>query len=73
LEATVFKMARTIGSKSSHALRVGKETLRTALDVGLTEGVAVEAEAFAGLFDSEDKEIGVQAFINRTTPEWKHK
>ncbi|MCH1537662.1 MAG: enoyl-CoA hydratase-related protein [Candidatus Poseidonia sp.] len=73
LEDTVFKMARTISSKSSHALRVGKETLRTALDVGLTEGVAVEAEAFAGLFDSEDKEIGVQAFINRTTPEWKHK
>jgi hypothetical protein len=39
----------------------------------LTEGVAIEAEAFARLFDSEDKEIGVNAFLNRETPQWKHK
>ncbi len=73
LRETVFAMARTIGSKSSHALRVGKQTVRAALDEGLTDGVAIEAEAFAGLFDSEDKEIGVQAFINRETARWKHR
>ena len=66
-------MARRIGSKSSHALRVGKETVRAALDVGLTDGVGIEAEAFALLFDSEDKEIGVQAFINRESARWKHR
>ena len=73
LEATVMAMARRIGSKSSLALRVGKATVRAALDEGLTDGVEVEAIAFAGLFDSEDKEIGVQAFMNRTTAEWKHR
>lgn len=73
LEATVFSMARRIGSKSSHALRVGKETVRAALDEGLTDGVAIEADAFADLFDSEDKEIGVQAFIKRETAQWKHR
>ena len=73
LEETVLAMARRIGSKSSHALRVGKEVVRSALDESLTQGVATEAAAFAGLFDSEDKEIGVQAFINRETPEWNHK
>lgn len=73
LKETVFSMARRIGSKSSHALRVGKETVRAALDVGLTDGVAIEAEAFALLFDSEDKEIGVQAFINREAARWKHR
>ncbi len=73
LEETVLAMARRIGSKSSHALRVGKEVVRSALDESLTQGVATEAAAFAGLFDSEDKEIGVQAFINRETPQWKHK
>ena len=71
LESTMA-MARLIGSKSSNTLRVGKATVRAALDVGLTEGVAVEAEAFASLFDSKDKEVGVQAFINRATPEWQH-
>ena len=73
LEATAFGMARRIGSKSSHALRVGKHTVRAALDEGLTDGVAIEADAFADLFDSEDKEIGVQAFINRETAQWKHR
>ena len=73
LESTVFDMARRIGSKSSHALAVGKKTVRSALDEGLTEGVETEAKAFAGLFDSEDKEIGVQAFMNRDTPVWKHR
>jgi enoyl-CoA hydratase/carnithine racemase len=73
LESTVMAMARRIGSKSSHALRVGKQTVRAALDEGLTDGVAIEAEAFAMLFDSEDKEIGVQAFINREQAAWKHR
>jgi enoyl-CoA hydratase/carnithine racemase len=72
LHAFTLKMAQTIGSKSSNTLRVGKATIRAALDVGLTEGVAIEAEAFASLFDSKDKEIGVNAFLNRTTPEWEH-
>ena len=73
LEAFVYAMARRIGSKSSHALKVGKRTVRAALDLGLTEGVGVEAEAFASLFDSEDKDIGVQAFLDRSEPEWKHR
>ena len=73
LKDTVYSMARRIGTKSSHALRVGKEVVRSALDESLTVGVATEAAAFAGLFDSEDKEIGVQAFINRETAQWKHK
>ena len=73
LQETVFAMAKRIGSKSSHALRVGKQTVRSALDEGLTDGVEIEAVAFAALFDSEDQEIGVQAFMNRATPVWKHR
>lgn len=73
LESTVMGMARRISSKSSLALRVGKATVRAALDEGLTDGVETEAIAFAGLFDSEDKEIGVQAFMNRETAVWKHR
>jgi hypothetical protein len=47
--------------------------VRAALDEGLTDGVELEAVAFANLFDSEDKEIGVQAFLNRETARWKHR
>ena len=74
VEADELKQkALDMASKSSNTLRVAKETLRSALDEGLTEGVATEAKAFAGLFDSEDKEIGVQAFLNREKAQWKHK
>ncbi|MBT5391303.1 MAG: enoyl-CoA hydratase/isomerase family protein [Euryarchaeota archaeon] len=73
LREFTLNMARLIGSKSSNTLRVGKATIRAALDVGLTEGVALEAEAFASLFDSKDKEIGVNAFLNRKTAEWEHR
>ena len=73
LKQKALDMACLIATKSSNTLRVAKETLRSALDEGLTEGVATEAKAFAGLFDSEDKEIGVQAFLNREKAQWKHK
>ena len=72
LEFTM-KMAKIISTKSSSTLAVAKSTIRTSLEVGLEQGVAIEADAFAGLFDSEDKEIGVHAFLNRETPQWKHK
>ncbi|MEC7260999.1 MAG: enoyl-CoA hydratase-related protein, partial [Candidatus Thermoplasmatota archaeon] len=73
LKQRTMDMASLIASKSSNTLRVAKETMRSALDEGLTEGVATEAKAFAGLFDTEDKEIGVKAFLNREKAEWKHK
>ena len=67
----VMKLARGIASKSLHTSRVAKATIRAALDSGITEGIAIEAEAFANLFDTKDKEIGVTAFLNRETPEWQ--
>ena len=72
LKQKALDMACLIATKSSNTLRVAKETLRSALDEGLTEGVATEAKAFANLFDTEDKEIGVKAFLNREKPKWKH-
>ena len=68
-----MNIAKVIGSKSTHTLKVAKKTIRTALSTGLEEGVAIEAEAFASLFDSEDKEIGVSAFIGRHQAKWQHK
>ena len=73
LREYTLRMARIIGSKSSHTLRFGKQTIRASLDLGLTEGIAHEAEVFASLFDSKDQEIGVHAFLNRETPQWEHK
>ena len=73
LESKTMDIAQTIASKSMHTLRVAKQTIRASLDNGITDGVEIEAIAFANLFDTEDKEIGVQAFLNRSEPEWKHR
>lgn len=73
LEGKTLQIAQTIACKSMNTLRVAKKTIRSALDNGLTEGVKIEADAFASLFDTEDQEIGVQAFINRDEPVWKHR
>lgn len=72
LEATL-KLARGIASKSPHTLKVAKKVVRASLELPISEGVALEAEEFAQLFDTEDKEIGVEAFLNRVTPNWKGK
>ena len=73
LESKTMEIAQTIASKSMHTLRVAKQTIRASLDNGITDGVEIEAIAFANLFDTDDKEIGVQAFLNRSEPEWKHR
>jgi len=73
LEDLTLKIAQSIASKSLHTLRIAKQTIRAALEHGMSKGVAIEAEAFANLFDTEDKEIGVQAFLSRESAVWKHK
>ena len=73
LESKAIELAETIASKSMSTMKVAKKTIRAALDNGITEGVEIEAVAFASLFDTEDQEIGVQAFLTRTEPEWKHR
>ena len=73
LREFTMNIASNIASKSSHTLGVAKKTIRSALDLGITAGIAIEADAFAKLFDTEDKEIGVNAFLNREKAEWKHR
>lgn len=69
LEQTLA-LARIIASKSAHTLKVAKRAVRLALEQPLSQGVEQEAEMFAQLFDTADKDVGVSAFLNRQEPEW---
>lgn len=73
LEEKTMVIAKNIASKSSSTMKVAKQVVRAALDNPISTGIAIEAQAFANLFDTEDKEVGVQAFLNREKPEWKHR
>ena len=71
LESKTMEIAQTIVSLCTHC--VLQNRLFAPLDNGISDGVEIEAIAFANPFDTEDKEIGVQAFLNRSEPEWKHR
>ena len=73
LEETTMKLARNIASKSAYTLKIAKKVVRASLEKPLNEGIAFEAEAFAELFNSEDKEIGVKAFLERAKAVWKNR
>ena len=70
LEDEAMMMADVIARKSPHTIRVAKRAVRAALDLPFSEGVLAERSEFIALFDTEDKEIGVQAFLERSDAEW---
>ena len=71
LENFALDMANKIGSKSVFTLAAAKRTIKAALNNTLDQGIAIEAQEFANLFDSKDKEEGVKAFMERSKPKWQ--
>ena len=70
LEEATMAMAENIARKSPYTVRVAKRAVRAALDLPFAEGVLAERSEFVALFDTEDKEIGVSAFLERKDAEW---
>ncbi len=70
LEDYTMYMAQNIARKSPHTVKVAKRAVRASLELPFSEGVLTERSEFVALFDTEDKEIGVQAFLQRKKPEW---
>ena len=70
LESTTFTLAETIARKSPYTTKVAKRAVRAALDLPFSEGVLMERSEFVALFDTEDKEIGVNAFLGRSEADW---
>jgi len=70
LEGAAMTLAENIARKSPYTVRVAKRAVRAALDLSFAEGVLAERSEFVALFDTEDKEIGVSAFLERKDAEW---
>ena len=71
LEEVTMTIATNLAGKSPHTVRVAKRAVRAALERPLSEGMRFERDEFCDLFDTDDKEIGVKAFLDRSDPEWK--
>jgi enoyl-CoA hydratase len=66
-------MGRTIASRAGVALRYIQQAVNRGLNTTLEEGLQIEADLFAKIFQTEDVREGVEAFINKRQPNFKHR
>lgn len=66
-----LELAERMARWSPVALRLVKQAVGAALESSLSAGLALERELFLAAFASDDGREGVQAFIEKRTPEFK--
>jgi enoyl-CoA hydratase/carnithine racemase len=64
---------QTIASRAGVALRYIQQAVDRGLGTTLEEGLKIEADLFAKVFQTEDVREGVEAFINKRPPHFKHR
>tara|TARA_B100001996_G_C18616959_1_gene576140 strand:- start:550 stop:1332 length:783 start_codon:yes stop_codon:yes gene_type:complete len=72
LHKNVTKIARTIGSKSSYILEIGKETFYKQLNMDIDEAYDYATERMIMNLKADDAKEGVDAFVNKRNPKWKN-
>lgn len=65
---TARDWAASFVSGPAVALSAAKDAIDRGLDVDLGSGLEIERAHFAGLFATEDKRIGFEAFVRKTSP-----
>jgi len=62
--------AERFAAGPTRAYAAAKRAIRRGYDLPLDEALQVEAEEFAGVFQTQDAQIGVQAFLAKEKPEF---
>ena len=70
LEAAL-QLAAEIASRAPLAVYAAKKMINQAFEQTLSDGLATEKQEFYTLFATQDQKEGMQAFIEKRTPEWK--
>ena len=65
LMPTAMKMAEKIASNAPFAVAQSKRVINMGLDMGISDGVNLEAQAFATCFSTEDQKEGMHAFMEK--------
>lgn len=66
------KTASSIAEKSMPSVLMAKESVNSALNTTLDQGVRFERRLFHSLFATEDQKEGMSAFAEKRKPKWKH-
>ena len=73
LQDTVEEAARKIASMSLPITMMTKETINTAFETTLSQGILFERRLFQSMFTTEDQQEGMTAFIEKRKPHFKNK
>ncbi len=66
-----LEMAKKCAEKGPIAIQNSKIAIKEGIDMPLYEGLELESELFAELFDTQDQKEGMDAFIEKRKPEFK--
>ncbi len=72
LEETL-KAATTIAEKSLPSVLMTKEAVNRVFETSLAEGIRFERRIFHGIFATHDQKEGMNAFVEKRKPDFKHK
>ena len=68
-----LKAATKIASMSLPATMMVKESINQSQEMSLAQGILFERRTLHSAFATEDQKEGMSAFIEKRTPEWKHR
>ncbi|MEM9955845.1 MAG: enoyl-CoA hydratase-related protein [Chloroflexota bacterium] len=68
-----LKLASKVASMSQIAIQLTKDAINQAYEGTLTEGLVMEKKNFLLAFGTEDKQEGMEAFVEKRKPQWKNK
>ena len=73
LDKEVLKIAKTIASKSSLTIKIGKQTFYNQLEMPLRKAYTYTSKMMAKNMMAMDAKEGISAFLEKRTPKWRHK
>jgi enoyl-CoA hydratase/carnithine racemase len=73
LNNEVLKIAKTIASKSSLTIKIGKQTFYNQLEMPLRKAYAYTSKMMTKNMMTMDAKEGISAFLEKRRPKWKHK
>ena len=65
--------AQTINELSAPSVMLAKECVNRAFETPLSDGMTFERRLFQSLFGTEDQREGMDAFLNKRKPEFRHR
>ena len=72
LDSATRELAAKIAAKSAHSIRLGKDMFYRQLPMDLADAYAYASERMACNMNSHDAREGIDAFIQKRKPKWKH-